>query len=87
MLVARELSPADMIGLDPVLLQAIVTEEGSATGHLAIVAQGLGIPAVVGVAGALVEISDLPPLIVDGVKGEVTVSPDEERRRAVDPIR
>jgi phosphoenolpyruvate-protein phosphotransferase (PTS system enzyme I) len=83
-LVARELSPADMIGLDPALLQAIVTEEGSATGHLAIVAQGLGIPAVVGVAGALVEISDLTPLIVDGVKGEVTVSPDEESRRAVE---
>lgn len=83
-LVARDLSPADMIGLDPALLQAIVTEEGSATGHLAIVAQGLGIPAVVGVAGALVEIRDLTPLIVDGVKGEVTVSPDEESRREVE---
>lgn len=83
-LVARDLSPADMIGLDPALLQAIVTEEGSATGHLAIVAQGLGIPAVVGVAGALVEISDLTPLIVDGIKGEVTVSPDEETRQAVE---
>ena len=83
-LVARDLSPADMIGLDPALLQAIVTESGSATGHLAIVAQGLGIPAVVGVDGALAEISDLTPLVVDGEKGEVTVSPDEESRREVE---
>lgn len=83
-LVARDLSPADMIGLDPALLQAIVTESGSATGHLAIVAQGLGIPAVVGVAGVLAEISDRTPLVVDGEKGEVTVSPDEVSRREVE---
>lgn len=83
-LVARDLSPADMIGLDLALLQAIVTETGSATGHLAIVAQGLGIPAVVGLAGALDEIRDRTPLLVDGEKGEVTVSPDEESRSAIE---
>ena len=83
-LVARDLSPADIIGVDLALLQAIVTETGSATGHLAIVAQGLGIPAVVGIAGALDEIRDRTPLIVDGEKGEVTVSPDEESRRAIE---
>ncbi|HKV57996.1 MAG TPA: phosphoenolpyruvate--protein phosphotransferase [Ktedonobacteraceae bacterium] len=83
-LVARDLSPADMIGLNPAFLQAIVTESGSATGHLAIVAQGLGIPAVVGVADALAAISDHTHLIVDGEKGEVMVSPDEVSRREVE---
>src|SRR5581483_3257282 len=55
-LVAQDLAPAETVGLDPALLQAVVTETGSATGHLAIVSQGLGIPAVVGVAGALTQI-------------------------------
>lgn len=75
-LVAQDLSPADMIGLDPTLLLAVVAESGSATGHLAIVAQGLGIPAIVGVAGALAEISDSTSLIVDGESGTVTIAPD-----------
>lgn len=75
-LVARDLAPAETVGLDTHLLQAIVTETGSATGHLAIVAQGLGIPCVVGVPGALAAIADGVPLIVDGTGGTVTIDPD-----------
>ncbi len=76
-LVAQDLAPAETVGLDPALLQAIVTETGSATGHLAIVAQGLGIPAVVGVADVLTQIEEGTPLIVDGDHGTVAVSPAE----------
>src|SRR5436305_2701155 len=32
-LVAQDLSPADMVGLDPTLLLAVIAESGSATGH------------------------------------------------------
>lgn len=77
-LVAHDLAPAETVGLDATLLQAIVTETGSATGHLSIVAQGLGIPAVVGVAGALDQVDENAPLIVDGDNGMVTIAPDEE---------
>src|SRR5207302_2630605 len=76
-LVAQDLAPAETVGLDPALLQAVVTETGSATGHLAIVAQGLGIPAVVGVAGALSQIDEGTTLVVDGDHGTVAVAPDE----------
>jgi phosphoenolpyruvate-protein phosphotransferase len=79
-LVAQDLAPAETVGLDPTLLQAIVTETGSATGHLAIVAQGLGIPAVVGVAGALAQIDEGTMLVVDGDRGAVTIAPDEASR-------
>ncbi|HEX8034881.1 MAG TPA: phosphoenolpyruvate--protein phosphotransferase [Ktedonobacterales bacterium] len=75
-LVARDLAPAETVGLDTNFLQAIVTETGSATGHLAIVAQGLGIPCVVGVAGALDAIASGASLIVDGTGGAVTIDPD-----------
>ncbi|HYL45347.1 MAG TPA: phosphoenolpyruvate--protein phosphotransferase [Ktedonobacteraceae bacterium] len=76
-LVARDLAPAETVGLDPALLQAIVTEKGSATGHLAIVAQGLGIPAVVGIPDIFSQIDEGTILVVDGDSGTVTVAPDE----------
>jgi phosphoenolpyruvate-protein phosphotransferase (PTS system enzyme I) len=79
-LVARDLAPAETVGLDPALLQAIVTEAGSATGHLAIVAQGLGIPAVVGVADVFAQIDEGTTLVVDGDRGTVTTTPDETMR-------
>jgi phosphoenolpyruvate-protein phosphotransferase len=79
-LIAQDLAPAETVGLDPRLLQAIVTETGSATGHLAIVAQGLAIPAVVGVVGALSQIDAGTTVVVDGDHGTVTIAPDEASR-------
>lgn len=76
-LVARDLSPAELVGLDSTLLQAIVTETGSVTGHLAIVAQSLGIPAVVGANDALTQIANGATLIVDGTQGLVTIDPGQ----------
>jgi phosphoenolpyruvate-protein phosphotransferase len=83
-LVAQDLSPAEMVELDPKLLLAIATETGSATGHLAIVAQGLDIPAVVGVTGALSAIETGCALIVDGESGAVTLDPTVEERANVE---
>jgi phosphoenolpyruvate-protein phosphotransferase len=83
-LVAQDLAPAETVGLNPSLLQAIVTETGSATGHLAIVAQGLGIPAVVGVADALSQVAEGTTLIVDGDQGTVTIDPDQESRAKIE---
>ena len=77
-LVAEDLSPADTAGLDRGLVLAIVTAAGSPTSHSAIVARGLGIPAVVAVRGLLDEFSSNPaPVVaVDGDRGEVTLDPD-----------
>jgi phosphoenolpyruvate-protein phosphotransferase len=83
-LVAQDLAPAETVGLNPSLLQAIVTETGSATGHLAIVAQGLGIPAVVGVADALSQVKEGTTLVVDGDQGMVTIDPDQESRAKIE---
>ena len=52
-LVARDIAPSDAAQLDPAVVLGLITEEGSATGHSAILARALGIPAVVSVAGAL----------------------------------
>lgn len=82
-LVARDLSPAETVGMDTTLLLGIVTEGGSATGHLAIVAQGLGVPAVVGVAGALDSIVEGTLVAIDGGAGTVSVAPDARLVSAV----
>ncbi len=77
--IARDLSPADTAGMvrEPVL--AFVTEVGSRTSHTSIMARALEIPAVVGAPGVLNLIRTGDTVIVDGLRGEVTVAPDEPR--------
>jgi phosphotransferase system enzyme I (PtsI) len=78
-LVARDLSPADTaaLNLDDVL--AIVTEEGSSTGHTAILARDRGIPAVVA-CPAISQVENGAHVFVDGARGVVTVEPPGSRR-------
>ncbi|HEX2893312.1 MAG TPA: putative PEP-binding protein [Marmoricola sp.] len=69
-LVAVDLAPADTAGLDPSVVLGLVTEKGGATSHTAIIARQLGLPCVVGCAGAL----SLPPgtpVLLDGTSGTV----------------
>jgi len=47
------------------------------TSHTSILARALDIPAVVGVAGLMARVGDGDRLIVDGVRGRITVMPDE----------
>jgi phosphotransferase system enzyme I (PtsI) len=76
-IVARDLSPADTAGMvrEPAL--AFITEVGTRTSHTSIMARALEIPAVVGVADALNSIRTGDMVIVDGLRGEVTLHPDE----------
>ncbi|GAA1475990.1 phosphoenolpyruvate-utilizing N-terminal domain-containing protein [Nocardioides aestuarii] len=82
-LVAADLAPADTAGLDPSVVLALVTERGGPTSHTAIIARQLGIPCVVGTAGAL-ELETGGTVLVDGTSGVVEVDPDpEESQRRV----
>ncbi len=49
---------------------AIVTERGGRTSHAAIVARELGLPAIVGAAGALTAIADGAPVTISCAEGE-----------------
>lgn len=74
-LIADDLAPADTVTLDPSICLALVTEQGGPTSHTAIIARELGLPAIVGRAGAT-EIADGTLVLVDGDTAELIVSPD-----------
>jgi multiphosphoryl transfer protein len=75
---ADELTPGEAAGLDPDDAWAIATARGGATAHAAILARALGIPAVVGLGNALLEIAEGTSLVLDGEKGMVEVDPGDE---------
>ncbi|HEY3494290.1 MAG TPA: putative PEP-binding protein, partial [Polyangiaceae bacterium] len=77
-LVARDLSPTETATLSRESVLAIVTEVGTRTSHTAILARALEIPAVVGVAGLLEKVGDGDRLLVDGLRGRITLSPGAE---------
>ncbi|HXU43258.1 MAG TPA: phosphoenolpyruvate--protein phosphotransferase [Burkholderiales bacterium] len=74
--VAHDLSPADMILFKRHRYGGFVTDVGGVTSHTAIVARSLGIPALVGLHHAHRTISEGELLIVDGVQGLLVVNPD-----------
>lgn len=82
-IVAEDLTPADTAALDLKFALALVCSHGGATSHTAIVARGLGIPAIVGCAGVM-DLSDETSILVDGRAGEVLVgaSADEIELRS-----
>lgn len=74
--VAGELSPAEVGQLDRDRVAGLVMEAGGRTSHAAIVATSLGIPTVVGVEGATAKLRDGDTVVVDGGTGRVLVRPD-----------
>ncbi len=74
-LVAEELRPADAALLDPSRLAGVVTEEGGADGHTAVMLRALGVPAVLGAAGLAHAMQPGDVAVVDGLAGSVTLNP------------
>jgi phosphoenolpyruvate-protein phosphotransferase (PTS system enzyme I) len=76
--VAHELSPGLTVQLDREHVVGLVSEEGTRTAHAAILAHSLGIPAVMGAAGALAAIPNGTMLLLDGQSGIVVLDPTRD---------
>ena len=77
-LVARDLSPAEVGLLDLGRVLGLVTEEGGPTSHAAILARARGIPAVVACAGATT-LADNEIVVVDARRNAVVVDPPPDQ--------
>ena len=75
-LVARDLSPADVILFREHPFAAFVTDMGGATSHTAIIARSLAIPAIVALHHSRTIIREDEIVIVDGTQGVLIVNPD-----------
>jgi len=76
-LVAHDLSPADLIQFKPHQYAAFITDLGGATSHTSIVARSLNTPCVVGLRNARELIREDDMLILDGGQGVLIVNPDK----------
>ena len=77
-LVAHDLSPADVIQFRQHQFASFVTDLGGTTSHTAIVARSLNIPSIVALHHARQLIRENELLIVDGTLGMIIVDPDPQ---------
>lgn len=76
--VAEDLMPSQTVNFEREKVLAIAMETGGVTSHTAIIANALGIPAVVGLKGLTASVKMDERIIVDGLRGEVIIDPDPQ---------
>jgi phosphocarrier protein FPr len=74
-LIAEDLTASDAATMEPGRVVGFATLRGGATSHVAILARSLGIPAVAGIDPRSLEIPNGTPVILDGAKGSLRLSP------------
>lgn len=78
-LVAKELSPSQLVHLNPNNVLGIVTLAGGKTSHSAIMARALGIPLVSGLENKLAEpLQTGDMLVIDGDEGKLYLDPSPD---------
>jgi phosphotransferase system enzyme I (PtsI) len=77
-LVAHDLSPADVVQFKQHQFASFITDLGGTTSHTAVVARSLAIPSIVALHRAWQMIRENELLIVDGSQGVVIVDPDKQ---------
>jgi phosphoenolpyruvate-protein phosphotransferase (PTS system enzyme I) len=81
-IVAHDPSPADVLRLARSQIIGLVTEQGSASGHAALVARTFGLATVVGVRGITDLVDDGDEVIVDGFGGIIVLDADSDECEA-----
>ncbi|MCK4489067.1 MAG: phosphoenolpyruvate--protein phosphotransferase, partial [Anaerolineales bacterium] len=76
-IVANDLTPSDTVMLNKDFVLGFCTAEGGSTSHTAILARGLGIPAIVGAGSDIEDIQNGEELVLDGDAGVIVINPDQ----------
>lgn len=77
-LVAEDISPADVIEIPMNSIHGLLTTQGGMTSHTAILARGQRIPALAGINKLLETAKDGELAILNGLEGYVLLAPDEQ---------
>ena len=77
-LVAHDLSPAELIIFKQHRFAAFITDIGGPMSHTAIVARSLNVPSIVALHHARQLVREEDTLVVDGTQGVVIVNPDKQ---------
>ncbi len=77
-IVANDLTPSDTVQMREEKILGFITNMGGKTSHTAIMAQSLGIPAVVGLKDITAKVQNGDQIILDGYEGFVIVNPSDE---------
>jgi phosphocarrier protein FPr len=86
-ILAKDLSPADMAEIDPDKTAGIITICGSPTSHMAILARTMGIPTVVACDTGVLAVAEGELVILDGNGGFVYCNPSPEALEAAEKER
>lgn len=78
LLISRNLLPSDTINLQESRILGFATDLGGKTSHTAILAQSLGIPAVVGLSDISRRVKTGDVVVLDGEQGMVIINPTPE---------
>jgi phosphotransferase system enzyme I (PtsI) len=78
-IVAEDLTPTDIASLNKKYVKGFATETGGRTGHSAIMARTLEIPAVVGTKNIIRNTEDGDVIIIDGTKGLAIINPNQNQ--------
>ena len=80
-LVTDSIAPSELAHLSERGVVAVVTAQGSALSHSAILARSMHLPLVVGAHDALAQVNDGDAMLVDGAHGTVVIEPSAEDLR------
>ncbi|MBO4447894.1 MAG: phosphoenolpyruvate--protein phosphotransferase [Kiritimatiellae bacterium] len=80
--VADDLTPSETMRLPHAKVLGIVTDRGSLTSHVALLARALGIPCIAGLGDISSRVSAGERILIDGAEGSVILNPDESAEKA-----
>jgi phosphoenolpyruvate-protein phosphotransferase (PTS system enzyme I) len=86
-LVAHDLSPADLAHINRDFLLGIVTDVGGVTSHTAILARAMQVPTVIGLESITEEVKTGDLIIIDGFNGKVILNPSMDLIAEYDTMR
>lgn len=81
-LLADELTPSDVAGLDKTKVAGLCTVGGGATSHVAIFCRAAGLPAIAAAPAAILDIKDGETLVLDADLGELRLKPEPAELKA-----